>query len=335
MRNKITTEKDLLPLAIEQLKGTTGIRGTLKPGAGNEDARLILEIPDRKKFIELILEVKRTLVSATAAPMTAKKENHVLVTKYVNPVQAQQLKQMGVQFIDCAGNTYINKWPVFVLVKGNKLKEKLNIQPRRLFKPGGLRIIFTLLCNPDLTAAPYRDIAIKAGVALGTVAWAVKDLQQQGYILDLGNKNRRLVKRDALLRIWLVGYEQLLRPRLIVNRYRAEKPDWWQKTTIEHGLWGGEIAAQKMVGYLKPQGVTVYALRIPDRLMLENRLRLDPQGEIEIMTPFWNFEYPEKKDALVPPLLVYADLMILGDGRTTETARIIYERYLARYFKED
>jgi hypothetical protein len=69
--------------------------------------------------------------------------------------------------------------------------------------------------------------------------------------------------------------------------------------------------------------------------MLQNKLRLDPQGEIELLAPFWSFDYPEKNENLVPPLLVYADLLVRADGRTTETARMIYDKYLARYFTEN
>ena len=90
-----------------------------------------------------------------------------------------------------------------------------------------------------------------------------------------------------------------------------------------------------MTGYLKPEIATLYALKLPQRMMLLNKLRLDPDGEIELLAPFWNFGYPEKKDNLVPPLLVYADLLVQADGRTTETARMIYDMFLARHFAEN
>ena len=143
------------------------------------------------------------------------------------------------------------------------------------------------------------------------------------------------MKKNALLHLWLVGYEQLLRPRLLINRYHAEQHDWWLNAKLVEEMWSGEVAAYKMTKYLKPEIITLYTPKLPTPLLLENKLRLDPHGEIEVIDPFWNFEYPEKKDKLVPPLLVYADLIIRADGRTAETAKIVYERFLARYFKEN
>ncbi len=38
---------------------------------------------------------------------------------------------------------------------------------------------------------------------------------------------------------------------------------------------------------------------------------------------------------LVPPLLIYADLMATGDARVIEAAEIIYDNYLTRLIVED
>jgi hypothetical protein len=38
---------------------------------------------------------------------------------------------------------------------------------------------------------------------------------------------------------------------------------------------------------------------------------------------------------LVPPLLIYADLMATGDARAIEAAEIIYDKYIARLVRKD
>jgi hypothetical protein len=335
-RNKAeTTTTDLLTLAADTLKKNTGITYTIKPGDKDIDNYIILEFPDRRRKREFAVEIMYNTANGVACKATAINNPRLLVTNYVNPKLAERLRNLGVQFIDCVGNAYINTGATFLFVKGNKLGNTLNGQPARLFMQGGLRVLFVLLCNPDLIRAAYREIALKAGVALGTVAWMIKDLQAEGYTIKPAHKYRRLVKRNALLRLWLAGYEQTLRPRLLVNRYHAEKHDWWINADPGQGQWGGEVAAFKMTNHLKPEIITLYAPKLPDHLLLENKLRLDPFGEIEVIEPFWNFEYPEKKDNFVPPLLVYADLMMRADGRTTETAKLIYEQFLARYFEEN
>jgi hypothetical protein len=333
--NKPTiTEIDLLTLAADTLKQATGIAYTIKHGDKTTDARLVIGFPDHKKT-EFDVEIKRNAAGAPAHHLAAIPNRYLLVTDYVNPMMAERLRNVGVQFMDCAGNAYINTGATFFYVKGNKPKKELNIKHARLFKPGGLQVVFALLCNPELIRAPYREIATKSAVALGTVAWVIKDMMMQGYVINLGSRIHRLVKKDALLRMWLVGYEQILRPRLLVKRFHAEKHDWWMTANPGQALWGGEVAAFKMTGYLKPEIVTLYAAKPPEQFLFANRLRVDPKGEIEIVEPFWNFEYPEKKENLAPPLCVYADLMIRTDGRTTETAKMVYERYLARHLTEN
>jgi hypothetical protein len=330
----ITPEIDLLTLAADALKQTTGIAYTIKPRDKTIDARLVLGFPDHKKT-EFDVEIKRNPAAVAAHQMKAMKNPCLLVANYVNPMLAERFKNLGIHYMDCAGNAYINTKTIFIYVKGNKPEKELNVRQARLFKPGGLQVVFALLCNPELTKAPYREIATKADVALGTVAWVIKDMLLQGYVIDLGNKIHRLVKKDALLRMWLVGYEQILRPRLLVKCFHAEKHDWWMNANPGQGLWGGEVAAFKMTGYIKPEIITLYTTKLPEKLLIENKLRPDPKGEIEIIEPFWNFEYPEKKEELVPPLCVYADLLIRADGRTTETAKMVYERYLARHLTEN
>jgi hypothetical protein len=327
-------ENDLLALAADKLKQMTGIACTIKPGDTTVDAYLALGFPGRPKT-EFAVEIKQNPAMVAAHEIAAMANPHLLVTYYVNPRLAERLKNLGVPYIDCAGNAYINTKTIFVYVKGNKPEKKENIQLARLFKPGGLQVLFALLCNPDLIKAPYRELAKKAGVALGTVAWVMKDMQNQRYIINTGDKTFRIVKQEDLLRLWLIGYEQALRPRQLVKRFHAENHDWWMNANPQQALWGGEVAAYKMNGYLKPETVTLYAAKLPDQLIFENRLRPDPNGEIELVKPFWNFEYPEIKENLAPPLCVYADLMIRADGRTTETAKMIYEKYIDRYINKN
>ena len=52
----------------------------------------------------------------------------------------------------------------------------------RSFKNNGLRIIFVLLSDPKLVAAPYRALAHLSGASLGTVHGVLAELQTIGYI---------------------------------------------------------------------------------------------------------------------------------------------------------
>jgi hypothetical protein len=61
------------------------------------------------------------------------------------------MKEIDLFFMDAAGNAYINKPPLYVFIKGNKPPQNLKAAAtRRLLKAGGLRIVFTLLNNPNM-----------------------------------------------------------------------------------------------------------------------------------------------------------------------------------------
>ncbi len=262
-------------------------------------------------------------------------ERPLLVTEYVTPPMAERLRELGIFFADVAGNAFIQAPPMLVWVTGRKPMER----PRaaritRAFQPGGLRLVFALLCNPDLAQAPYRDVAEAAGVALGTVGWVLRDLREEGYLVDLGKRGRRLAERRRLLDAWLEGYARLLRPKLLIGRYRAKQPDWWKTAKLADfgARWGGETAAAKLTGYLKPEIATVYLADDPKlvaRFLAEFRLLKDPEGDVELRQTFWRFDTPHPL-LLTPPLLVYADLLATGNDRNREAARMIYDEHLAR-----
>jgi hypothetical protein len=191
------------------------------------------------------------------------------------------------------------------------------------------------LCRPELLNAPYRTIADAAGVALGTVGWVLLDLQARGHLLaGKANGARQLLEPRRLVDEWVTNYPIKLRPKLNARRFRAPDPNWWKTAALPTGAyWGGEPAADRLTGNLKPGTVTVYlaperARANLDALVAAHRLRADPGGEIEVLDAFWHFYAAPADPALAPPLLVYADLVATMDARALETARIVREQHV-------
>ncbi|GAG69256.1 unnamed protein product, partial [marine sediment metagenome] len=138
----------------------------------------------------------------------------LLVTRYVTAQMAEWLKQDNIQFIDTAGNTYINQPPLYIFVKGNKPLDIFCHAPlKRVFRPTGLKVIYAFLCNPGLENKTYRNIAEVADVALGTVSWIIRDLKEMGYLLDMGKRGYKLIKKEDLLNRWVINYPEKLRPK--------------------------------------------------------------------------------------------------------------------------
>jgi hypothetical protein len=142
------------------------------------------------------------------------------------------------------------------------------------------------------------------------------------------------VDPGRLLNEWVITYPIKLRRRLNPQRFRVADPGWWQKTRLPEGaFWGGEVAATKLTEYLNPAAYTVYIDPTTRRegiaqMARRHQLRADPAGQLEILDTFWNFPRAAKQPGLVPPLLVYADLLGTLDPRNLEIAKRIREEHL-------
>jgi hypothetical protein len=290
---------------------------------------------------EFKAEVKLRVNRATIALLKHQMNyagNGLLVTEYVNPELAKVMRNQDIPFIDAAGNAFINATPLYIFVKGEKPDKAVKAEPvKRLFKPSGLKLIFALLNNPGMEKTTYRDMAKAAKVALGTVDFTITELKELGFLIDMGKKGRQLLKTEQLLRRWVEAYPENLRPKIVQERFRTHTSNWWKDIEpADFGaLWGGEIAAAELTGYLKPETYTIYTDQLPGKLIFKFKLQKDLNGNVEILMPFWTFKWELAEKGLVPPLLIYADLVATSDARAIEAAEIIYDKYIARLVQED
>jgi len=338
------TERDVLHIALEMFRKNTGLTLEIEPYPLQVTYRpdaVIKIIWQNLKFL-FEAEIKNNITRATLGGAVQRlnffKEKGILITRYITPQIADELRKMNIPFMDAAGNAYINEPPLFIFLKGNKLIHDYHVnRPTRTFQPAGLQVLFAFLCNPGLENAPYREIAKKADVALGTVGWIIYDLRRLNYLIETKIRKRKLTQKEDLLNRWVTAYPEQLRPKMIMGFYTADNLGWWKNAEIENFnvFWGGEVAAAWLTKYLKPQKITIYANQPISRFLMRNKIKKDPNGDIEILRVFWNFEVDWHKKKVVPPLLIYADLLATGDARNIETARMIYENELNRYIRED
>jgi hypothetical protein len=358
MNRKIGTEQEILDRAIQAVELETGLRIQIERrehpvGDYRVDALVRLEPGDRMLMVEIKKWAQHANLGALINQVKQLPGEGLLAVDYVNPKMADKLRQQQVQFIDAAGNAFINQPPVYVYVTGNRQEER-GVMPtkdgaKRAFDPKGLMVIYAFLRNPKLVNAPYREIAEKAGVALGTVGWVLNGLKAAEFIRDKGRKKGRyLIQYRKLLERWVEAWPEKLKPKQLVGEFIADDPYWWKNTDIQEygGYWGGEIAAAKYTNYLKPQVATVY---LPEhgrtQLLRDARLRKatvwtgEGAGTVLIYRPFWPVQLDELdtelRKGLVHPILAYADLVATADPRNLEVARRIYDEYVAQYCRED
>jgi len=338
-----TTENKTLRTALEKLESTTELIAEVYPEVNPEGPDAVIRITWQDREWHFAAEVKHILTPAMIGAAVEQLRRHVkgiLVTRYVTPQAAEILKETGTQFLDTAGNAYLNEPPLFIFIKGNKPPERDTGKPLiRAFRPAGLQVVFALTCNPDLVKAQYREIARAADVALGTVGWVMRDLRQMGNLIEMGKRGRRLIQKEKLLARWVTEYPEQLRPKNLLGTFKAANPDWWKETELPgpETYWGGEIAAAKLTQHLKPQTATIYTreLKVLFEWLIKNRIRQDPDGNIEILRKFWKFEPDWEYPNLTHPVLIYADLLATADARNIETAKILYDKEIARLIKED
>lgn len=336
------TEKNIIIKAVTRFEEETGLR--LTTYITEETVYLVL----REKEYELKFTVK--VVPAVNKTKLGIIRNHLndldniplLIMRSANNDVAKLLKNLEINFIDTAGNAYINVPPLYINIKGQKLirlvEKKRTVDNNTLkdagtFQTAGLQIIFTLLCNPKLERNPYREIAEMANVALGTVHTTLKLLEKHGFVIDDETRGKNLINKKELLKEWILGYPEKIKPKYFAGKYQTENPEFIKTIDFKYygALLGGETAAAQITNYLRPLIHTIYIGDKIGEFILRNRLKKNPNGNIEIVKKFWNFADDNETKNIVPTILVYTDLITTGDPRNIETANIIYERELAGY----
>ncbi|MFM0176001.1 type IV toxin-antitoxin system AbiEi family antitoxin [Paraburkholderia sediminicola] len=265
----------------------------------------------------------------------------VVVTPYLSPNMLRHCRELGLDAFDMSGNAIMQSAGNLIMISGEKRTGMASRIKDRAWTAKGMKVVFALLCEGPLVNAGQRAIAQRAGVSLGTAQSTFRDLLERG---DIVQRKDRYVLADPARTLdeWAALYPSRLRNQLFVNRYQAADPAWWRNIDpqAEHCRFGGEVAATLLTGYLKPATVTLYCEHaLPRKWLIEARLRLDPSGEVEVLsspipfapsaTPDSSSQTPEVPPSVAHPVLVYADLIATGDSRNLETARMLREQYLA------
>lgn len=336
------TEQALLTQALEALRRETGVQ----PDAVEKEPHInggplipdfLVEIKGQKYAIEVKKWAQQAHFGALVEQVKRLPEPRLLVADYVNPNMADRLRDADIQFLDTAGNAYINAPPLHIHIKGNRKPDAgtQHEQTARAFTQTGLKVIYAFLCDPGLVKAAYRDIADRAQVALGTVGWVIRDLKAMGYLVDRGKRQtRRLNNYYDLLDRWVELYPALLRPKQLLgvfNKHLLTDEGRMDLNIKEYdAYWGGEAAGNEYTEYVRIEVDTVY---IPEHRAgdLIRKLKLFKGGDadygiIKLYKPFW--QKPEDYNGYVHPVLAYADLIATGDARNMETARLIKDEHI-------
>ena len=341
------TEQRLVQECLERLNALPSICATQisEPSIEAMEIDGYLTIHGSGQSVDYVYEVKSNVTGTTTSLIAAylkvleKKlgQKPLLITHYLSNPAVDRLVSQGIEFVDTAGNIYLNNPAAYVLVRG---------KPRPKEKPASgskitattLELIYILLKSPKMLDSPYRELANAAGVALGSIGNALKNLHQLGYLQRLREGSYRITNYIKLLERWEMGYAETLRPKLLLGTFTPTSGRSFsevaqniiQQAKDDNFLIGGELGAALATSYLHPQSAT---LHIEDNYRaIATKLRLKPstQGEIIFIKQFGhqNFWHDFRPDPLADPLLIHAELLSENNDRLRETAERLFSKYI-------
>jgi hypothetical protein len=260
----------------------------------------------------------------------------IVIADFISKDTTKILKERNINYIDTSGNAYINHNDLAIFIEGQKTIKKERTNQSRAFQESGLKILFYLLINPEHIHHPYRKIAEKVDVSLGSVSQVMAELEDLNYLLKTEGK-RTLKNRKKLLEHWMVEFNAVLRPRIIRKRMRFLDKNYqntWRNIHLHSKqgtiLWGGEPGAAILTGNLKPEQFTIFTDLELSTVAKELQMVPSADGEVEILQKFWSNDDEDK--TVAPPLLIYADLINSGFSRNVEIANQILKNEL-QYIK--
>lgn len=315
---------DIIHIAIENLRHTAGVEACWQDG-GPLDGMLDIAAGDMNfRFAVLVRRELRIHQVPQIVDFTKHDEHVILIAKRLFPKIKEALRQKGLPYLEANGNVYLKKQGLYLLIDTQKPLEIKKHQGNRAFTKTGLKVLFHLLQHKEDINLTQRELADRVGVGLGNIPMVIEGLMETGYIIPLNKKEYVWDKTEALIERWIDGYATQLRPKLI--RERCTLKGNWQNAQFDDTttVWGGEPAADILTNHLRPEIFKVYTNESRIDLIRKYQLIPDIDGEIEVLEMFWK----PTEGRTAPPLLVYADLILEGSKRNTETAVKIFDEYI-------
>jgi hypothetical protein len=328
-------EENFAHIAIENLRKHVGFNSILlnqkndRPLQREEEIEL-LEINIHGQRIIFTTQIKREIRNQHLHHFIqlAQDQPHLLlIAERIFPNIKKELRLHKIAYLESSGNMYIELPEVYVWIDGLKNVETKKNQPNRAFAKTGLKMLFHLLIKPEIIQWSYREISNYCGISLGNVTNVIHGLQKLEVLKKLNNKDFIIDKKEIIIQKWISAYEEKIKSHLFIGQFRMRTKDF-DKINLAHGksFWGGEPAANILTNYIQPEEFIMYTTENRSELIKQYDLVPDVNGNLFVYKKFWNADLDTSN--VVPPLLIYADLINKNDRRCIQTAEKIKNEYL-------
>lgn len=328
----MTTHR-IVHIALENLQKNVGITGNwVEHGITELDGKV--EFFAENNNLKFNVEIKQELRNHQLPKIIEQAQRlgpMMVVANRIFPKIKEELRQHQIAYLETNGNIWLRQNGTFIWVDTEKPLPEIKDKGNRAFTKTGLKVLFHFLLHENDINLPYREIANITEVGLGNINYVITGLKELGFLIKLNKDEYYLVNKKELLNKWITAYDEKLKPALHTGTFRflrAEDFNNWKNLPITNGktLWGGEPAADLITNYLRPAELTMYTIETRQDLIKNYRMIPDENGNIKTYKKFWQME--KGNDNVVPPLLVYADLMNTNDRRCIETAQKIYDEFI-------
>ncbi len=246
----------------------------------------------------------------------------MLVAIEIPPSARERLRAEGRAYLDGSGNAYLADGPLLIHLDGRSTRASTRRQPG--VRSAGMRVIGALLADPALLDQSLRTVAAQCGVSTKAVRAARAKLAEQGQFVTRCGSPVLAAPAD-LRESWLIGYRELIRPRLSAGRFHLPQDDpavlarLFDEVGVDWAYGGSRGAAQHVQTTIGSD--VVIHLAALERPAPPSFLRPLAEGPVEVLgipaLPFWSTP--------VHPLLCLAEIAWRRDPRSREIAADLRE----------
>lgn len=266
----------------------------------------------------------------------AKKDRRpmLLLARYVPAPTAEKLINAGINFADRAGNLHLVLGRSYARTVVGK-REQQRVKEARTMTAAKGQLLFTFAACEEAPTWTVRQLAEASGVGKSNVATIRKQLVEEGILTPTFHVRNGKELEGQLLR----AYEQALRPKLLINRFRAAEASTgrllaktraaFAKTSTKWSLTGGPAAFELQRFYKGPE-IPIFAESPTDATIRELRVLPDRDGPLILLrafgtVPFWK---QIRGKMIAHPWLIYCELMYSSDPRAHEGAEQLKAEFL-------
>src|SRR5207248_2561089 len=144
----------------------------------------------------------------------------MLFARYIPRETGERLIAANINFLDLAGNMHLVLGKQYHrTVLGHAEAQRTG--NRAALTPAKMQLLYLFAAEPDAMRQPVRQIAAKAGVSKSNAAKLRQELIEERMVLEHGRGHGIQRPEDILLS----GYTQVLRPKIMIGRFRSAEKD--------------------------------------------------------------------------------------------------------------